>query len=1147
MLRRSIPRVCGLYAKGVVENVETVFTIDSGASSTLVATRLFNELSKTKQYPLVPETLTRFEGPAEGQVLHIRGRTTLTFTFGDICISAEVVIADIRDDVLVGADILLGLPEGPFNFLLTEGRLEWNGLSVDVVQVTKARHGKVCCLKDYVIQGHSEELIEVEVSSTGSVMGEVMIEPSVVFQDKSNLAMACSLNTIGVSQRTHVRLMNPFPRTVTVRRGTVVGEVGPIPEIHPLMPEEDHTDNVNAVRRLILSPSIDDQVEQVRRVDLATAVPQAREVPEHLQELWNNTKENVSEAMHAPVEDLLCDFGDTFSKHDDDLGCTHLTVHHIDTGDARPIKQVPRRTPAAFEGRDKEELDRMLERGTIRKSNSPWSSPIVVVPKKNGKLRICCDYRKLNNVTKKDAFPLPKISDCLDAVSGSMYFSTLDLTSGYNQVRVAEEDIPKTAFVTKYGLFESPFMSFGLCNAPATFQRVMELALQGLQWATCLIYIDDIIVFSATEDEHLERLRGVLQRLQDAGLKVRPSKCFFFEREVVFLGHIVSGEGVKPNPTNVDRILSWDVPTSTKQVRQFLGMATYYRRFIKDFAKIAEPLAKLTSKNVTFTWSDDCMIAFNKLKAALTGPSVMAYPLTDSPFILDTDASDTAIGAVLSQIQNGEEKVVAYASRSMNKAERNYCVTDKELLAVKHFIEYFYQYLMGRHFVCRTDHQPLRWLFSLKEPRGRVARWLQILADYSFEIEYRKGIKHNNADAMSRCPNPRMCQCNFEDENESILKCGPCRKCQRKSEQMKSSWDAQHPDQVSRIAFVEEVTDPETEDVSVIFAALMYVCWVCTLPKSWLLSCWDVLVMVFNRVFAPEGNRFRRTRSDTNTSVWFQDFSNQEIQQKQRSDPVLKIVIGWLESGKLPKSMVMPEKCPELRHYYLYYTSLSLNDGLLCRTFIKQDGVGEYTQVVVPTDMRESILKAMHDTLTAGHLGQHKTMEKLLQHFYWFKVREDVKVWVSRCEVCQSVKVPTKGAKAPLGRMIVGGIMDRLCTDLMGPLPLTPRGNKHVLVVTDSFSKWTEIFAVPDETAETCARVILNEVISRFGCPLSIHSDQGRCYESHIFKELCTLLEVRKTRTTPRNPKCNGQTERFNKTLVPMIRAYLRGQQNQWD
>ena len=269
-------------------------------------------------------------------------------------------------------------------------------------------------------------------------------------------------------------------------------------------------------------------------------------------------------------------------------------------------------------------------------------------------------------------------------------------------------------------------MPFGLTNAPATFQRLMEIVLQGLQWSTCLIYIDDIIVFGRTADEHISRLRVVLERMKDVHLKLKPSKCYLLEEQVLFLGHIVSGKGISPSPSNANKILEWKVPASTKEIRQFLGMATYYRRFIKDFAKIAKPLSTLTNKGVTFSWNEKCQQSFETLKNALTGSEIMAYPLSDGLFILDTDACDTVIGAVLSQVQDGRERVIAYASRTLNKAERNYCITDREFLAVKHSVEYFRHYLLGRHFLVRSDHQALKWLFSLKEPKSRVARWLDI-------------------------------------------------------------------------------------------------------------------------------------------------------------------------------------------------------------------------------------------------------------------------------------------------------------------------------------------------------------------------------------------------------------------------------------
>jgi len=409
-----------------------------------------------------------------------------------------------------------------------------------------------------------------------------------------------------------------------------------------------------------------------------------------------------------------------------------------------------------------------LKQGVIQESSSPWASPIVLVKKKDGKIRPCVDYRRLNNVTQKDAFPIPRIQDCLDAMSGATVFSTLDMTSGYYQVPVRKEDRPKTAFVTKHGLFEFKTMPFGLTNAPATFQRVMELAMRGLQWTSCLIYLDDIIIFGSTFTEHIERLRNVLQRVSLANLKLKPEKCQLLQPEVPFLGHIVSGTGVRPNPENIAKVAAWEVPKNVTEVRQFLGLCSYYRRFVQGFSIVAKPLTSLTSKDSALVWTPECQQAFDHLKEALVGNTIMGYPQGEGDFILDTDACDVGIGAVLSQVQDGTERVIAYASRSMNKAEKNYCVTDKELLALRYFVEYFRQYLLGRRFLVRTDHQALKWLFSLKEPKGRIARWLEILSAYDFAVEYRPGKKHGNADGMSRCPNPRDCQCSEVDDMESL-------------------------------------------------------------------------------------------------------------------------------------------------------------------------------------------------------------------------------------------------------------------------------------------------------------------------------------------------------------------------------------------
>ena len=388
-----------------------------------------------------------------------------------------------------------------------------------------------------------------------------------------------------------------------------------------------------------------------------------------------------------------------------------MTKHHINTGDAQPVHLLPRRIPQARRDEVKRLIQEMLDQGAIQHSDSPWSSPVVLAKKKDGSTRFCIDYRKVNEVTRKDAYPLPRVDDTLDTLVRLKYFSTLDLASGYWQVEVAENDQPKTVFTTPEGLFQFRVMPFGLCNAPATFQRLMDRVLSGLKWSTCLVYFDDIMVVGTSFADHLSNIGGVLARLRGAGLKLKPGKCRLCQKRVAFLGHIVSAEGITTDPSKTEAVAKWPTPQSRREVQQFLGLANYYRRFVKNFAAIAGPLQRLTEKNSNFEWTIECQHAFDKLRACLVSSPVLSYPDYSRRFVLDTDASDTGIGAVLSQVKDdGSEVVTAYASRSLSRPERRYCVTRKELLAVVEFVHHFRHYLLGREFTLRTDHNSLVWV-----------------------------------------------------------------------------------------------------------------------------------------------------------------------------------------------------------------------------------------------------------------------------------------------------------------------------------------------------------------------------------------------------------------------------------------------------
>lgn len=373
------------------------------------------------------------------------------------------------------------------------------------------------------------------------------------------------------------------------------------------------------------------------------------------------------------------------------------------------------------------------------------------------------DYRKLNQVTKKDAFPLPRIEDSLTSLTQSAWYSTLDLASGYWQVRVEEEDREKTAFTTPFGLFEWDRMPFGLCNAPATFQRLMQRCLGGQLMESTLVYLDDVIVYSPDFESHLQHLEKVFQAMEKYGLKLQPDKCHLLRREVKFLGHCVSSAGVAVDPEKVSAVREWKAPKTVRQVRSFLGFVGYYRHFIKDFSKIARPLNHLLAGtgrprgrgSPSIAWDSECETAFRRLKQELLQAPILAYADFNQPFVLYTDASNLGLGAVLAQRQEGVERVIAYASRSLHPAEKNdanYSSFKLELLALKWALsEKFKNYLWGAKVQVVTDNNPLVHLQTAK--LGAVEqRWVAQLANYDYQLQYRPGKEHVNADALSRLP-----------------------------------------------------------------------------------------------------------------------------------------------------------------------------------------------------------------------------------------------------------------------------------------------------------------------------------------------------------------------------------------------------------
>ena len=442
------------------------------------------------------------------------------------------------------------------------------------------------------------------------------------------------------------------------------------------------------------------------------------------------------------------------------MGKCNIIKHAIKITDPQPFKECYRRIPPHLYEEVKAHLQEMVEVGAIRKSFSPWASAVVLVRKKDGGLRFCIDLRKLNNRTIKDGYSLPRIEETLDCLHGAVWFSTLDLKSGYWQVELEEEAKPLTAFtVGPLGFWECEHMPFGLTNAPATFQRLMESCLGELHLNWCIIYLDDIIVFSRTPEEHIHRLRAVFEKLKAAGLKLKPSKCDFFKKEIKYLGHVVSEQGVSTDPDKIKAVTEWPQPTTVTEVRSFLGFVSYYRRFIPNFSKVAKPLNQLLQnlegspsqkKKFKVHWGPEQQEAFEALPRLCTESPVLAYADFKAPFILHTDAIGEGLGAVLYQVQEGRQRVIAYASRSLSKSEKNYPVHKLEFLALKWAItDKFHEYLYGSQFQVYTDNNPLTYVLTTAKLDATGHRWVAALSNYTFSIIYKPGKGHKDADALS--------------------------------------------------------------------------------------------------------------------------------------------------------------------------------------------------------------------------------------------------------------------------------------------------------------------------------------------------------------------------------------------------------------
>jgi hypothetical protein len=1057
---RTANKQDGLYLKAQVCNQTVNCLIDTGSTISVLHPMKYYAIPE-RERPVLDTSYGQLR-MADGGMVSPLGSTVLTFQVNGKKLRQRMVIAEVEAPIVLGYDFLY-----EYDCQLNIGRstITIEGQQMQCVlesQMPSVFRVRVC--ETVEIPPSSEMVMRAETEGGTAGFTTGILEP---VQQKSGVIIARAV--VDPSEK-HllVRAINLTTKPLLIYQGTRVA-------------------NCEAVDQ-ILENRDDTNPKLIGHVNKMTSSPEEspRGVPKHLEGLYDSCKANLTVEQQGVFREFLVKHQSVFAKSKDDLGRTNVVKHKIHTGTATPVKQPPRRVPIAKQDEAAQEVHRMLHSGIIEPSKSPWASPVVLVKKKDGSLRYCIDYRRLNHVTIKDSYPLPRIDDSLDSLRGAKWLSTCDLASGYWQVEMHPEDAEKTAFTTSRGLFQFKVMPFGLCNAPATFERLMEYVLAGLQWEICLVYLDDIIVFADTFEEHVARLGTVLTKVHEAGLKVSAKKCHFFQEKVAFLGHIVSPEGVATDPAKVEAVHKWPQPRNVHHVRSFLGTCSYYRRFIKGFATIAKPLHQLTEKQIDFKWTTECQQAFETLKHLLTSAPILGYPSTASPFLLDTDASGFGIGAVLSQVQEGVERVIAYFSRTLNKAERNYCVTRRELLAVVEAVKHFHHHLYGLHFTVRTDHGALNWLLRFKNPEGQMARWLEVLAAYDLEIIHRPGRQHGNADGLSRRP------------------CFPCDYCTR-----------------------QEQKDAHVEDT-------------CT--------CQPPITGAVYHIRANAAPTKQTPPEDSElASQWIQRKTPRELRDQQKTYPALSTLMDMKENGERPAWSDISAQSVTVKSYWSKWDVIHLREGVLYKQWSNPKGNQCTWQLMVPSCLQREIWEMLHQEPGAGHLGMTRTCARVQARFYWKNYKESVTSWCRECQGCQARKGPPRIPRGNMQSYVVGAPMERVALDILGPLPESQNGNKYILIIADYFTRWTEAYPMPNQEAQTVAKIFMQEFVCRFGVPRQVHSDQGRQFESGVFQELCRLLQIDKTRTTPYHPQSDGLVERFNRTIEEMLSKYISTDQRDWD
>jgi hypothetical protein len=747
-------------------------------------------------------------------------------------------------------------------------------------------------------------------------------------------------------------------------------------------------------------------------------------------------------------------------------------------------------------------LDDHLQKGFIRPSNSPAAAPVLIARKPGGGIRICVDYRGLNNVTVKNRYPIPLIRETLDALCHAKVYTKLDITAAFNRIRIAPGDEWKSAFITRFGLFECLVANFGMTGAPSTFQHYINHVLFDLLDKYATAYLDDILIYSKNRKEHKTHVREVLQRLRTAGLTIDIQKCEFNVTATKYLGLIISTTGIRMDPEKVLAITQWAYPDSVKQLQRFLGFANFYRRFIRGFSRIAAPLTSLLKAG---KWDGEmppeARTAFDELKDAFTTAPVLAFYDPRLETVLEADASDWASGGVLSQVgTDGLTRPVAFYSSKHSPAECNYEIYDKELLAIVKAFEEWRPELQGTEEPVKvlTDHKNLQHFATTKLLNQRQVRWSEFLSDFRFQIVYRPGKKALVPDALSRLPGDRPTSTTDVSDDRVSHRVRTLLPPDRWTEPEAADED-EEPGYAARPARFRYLyaTDPSG------------------LPPLETPACIECI-----QLYA----------LDTSQPI------DQLIDRAYAESPLTHDVLAELltPGGKFPR--------PIAREFGAAKADCTVVQG---RIFVKE-------RLYIPPqgDLRLQILHRTHGSAPGGHPGNYKTYDLLRRAYYWPRLSRDATDFVQGCNLCKRTKTSRSKPQGFLQPLPVPfKPWSDISVDYVGPLPPCERHGvtyTHTLVVVDRLTKMRHLIPVADTTAGTLGNTFVANVYRLHGTPLTIVSDRGTQFVSDFWKELSRLLGITLHASTAFHPESDGQTEILNAVMEQYLRAFCGFYQDDW-